>query len=104
LSIIADRQGPVLFRCTVISGNLHTYMIGDLQIGQNALQRRAADQAVLDPVACLKTFLIEHDSPQPNVSILKQAIWRIFKSHKLGYKTQVMASKSRHKEKTSNET
>lgn len=37
LTFIADRQGSFRFRCTVTCGNLHPFMIGKLQVGQNAL-------------------------------------------------------------------
>lgn len=41
LTFIADRQGSFRFRCTVTCGNLHPFMIGKLQVGQNTLLWRA---------------------------------------------------------------
>lgn len=37
LTFVADRQGSFRFRCTVTCGNLHPFMIGKLQVGQNDL-------------------------------------------------------------------
>ena len=37
LTFIADRQGSYRFRCNVPCGNLHPFMIGKLQVGQNTL-------------------------------------------------------------------
>ena len=37
LTFVADRQGTFRFRCTVTCGNLHPFMIGKLQVGQNEL-------------------------------------------------------------------
>jgi len=42
LTFIADRQGSFRFRCTVTCGNLHPFMIGKLQVGQNAVLWRGA--------------------------------------------------------------
>jgi len=42
LTFVADRQGSFRFRCTVICGNLHPFMIGKLQVGQNELLWRGA--------------------------------------------------------------
>lgn len=64
LSFVADRQGSFRFRCTVTRANLHRFMIGKLQIGQNALQWRAVVLAVLALVAYLWTFQFElEDQP-----------------------------------------
>jgi plastocyanin len=41
LTFVADRQGSFRFRCTVTCGNLHPFMIGKLQVGQNTLLWRA---------------------------------------------------------------
>jgi heme/copper-type cytochrome/quinol oxidase subunit 2 len=42
LTFVADRQGSFRFRCTVTCGNLHPFMIGKLQVGQNELLWRGA--------------------------------------------------------------
>jgi heme/copper-type cytochrome/quinol oxidase subunit 2 len=42
LSFVADRQGSFRFRCTVTCGNMHPFMIGKLQVGQNDQLWRAA--------------------------------------------------------------
>jgi heme/copper-type cytochrome/quinol oxidase subunit 2 len=47
LTFTAGRQGSFRFRCTVTCGNLHPFMIGKLQVGQNILLWRAAGLAVL---------------------------------------------------------
>ena len=41
LTFIANRQGSFRFRCTTTCGNLHPFMIGKLQVGQNTLLWRA---------------------------------------------------------------
>jgi plastocyanin len=41
LTFVADRQGTFRFRCTVTCGNLHPFMIGKLEVGQNSLLWRA---------------------------------------------------------------
>ena len=41
LTFVADRQGSFRFRCTVTCGNLHPFMIGKLNVGQNILLWRA---------------------------------------------------------------
>ena len=37
LTFVADQQGSFRFRCTVTCGNLHPFMIGKLNVGQNTL-------------------------------------------------------------------
>lgn len=37
LTFVADRQGSFRFRCTVTCGNMHPFMIGKLEVGQNRL-------------------------------------------------------------------
>ena len=51
LSFVADRQGSFRFRCTVTCGNLHPFMIGKLQVGQNMLLWRAVALSGLALVA-----------------------------------------------------
>jgi heme/copper-type cytochrome/quinol oxidase subunit 2 len=41
LTFVADRQGSFRFRCTVTCGNMHPFMIGKLEVGQNRLFLRA---------------------------------------------------------------
>jgi hypothetical protein len=41
LTFVADRRGSFRFRCTMTCGNLHPFMIGKLQVGQNTLLWRA---------------------------------------------------------------
>lgn len=36
LTFVADRQGTFRFRCTMTCGNLHPFMIGKLEVGQNS--------------------------------------------------------------------
>src|SRR5512145_3240973 len=47
LTFIAGKEGSYRFRCTVTCGNMHPFMIGKLQVGQNTLLWRAAALAVL---------------------------------------------------------
>ena len=41
LTFVADRQGSFRFRCTVTCGNMHPFMIGKLEVGQNLMFWRA---------------------------------------------------------------
>ena len=41
LTFVADRQGTFRFRCTVTCGNMHPFMTGKLEVGQNTLLWRA---------------------------------------------------------------
>lgn len=47
LTFTADRQGSFRFRCTATCGNLHPFMIGKLQVGQNTLLWRAVGLSIL---------------------------------------------------------
>jgi heme/copper-type cytochrome/quinol oxidase subunit 2 len=51
LTFVADQQGSFRFRCTVTCGNMHPFMIGKLQVGQNHLLWRGALLASLALVA-----------------------------------------------------
>lgn len=51
LTFVADRQGTFRFRCTVTCGNLHPFMVGKLQVGQNELLWRGALLAGLALIA-----------------------------------------------------
>lgn len=51
LTFVADQQGSFRFRCTVTCGNMHPFMIGKLQVGQNHLFWRGALLASLVLVA-----------------------------------------------------
>jgi heme/copper-type cytochrome/quinol oxidase subunit 2 len=51
LSFVADQQGSFRFRCTVTCGNMHPFMIGKLQVGQNDRMWRAAALMTLVLVA-----------------------------------------------------
>lgn len=51
LTFVADRQGTFRFRCTVTCGNLHPFIIGKLQVGQNELLWRGALLAGLALIA-----------------------------------------------------
>jgi len=51
LTFVADRPGSFRFRCTVTCGNMHPFMIGKLQVGQNTLLLRAVGLAVLALIA-----------------------------------------------------
>jgi len=51
LTFVANRGGSFRFRCTVTCGNLHPFMIGKLQVGQNELLWRGALLSVLMLVA-----------------------------------------------------
>lgn len=41
LDFMADREGTFRFRCTVTCGNLHPFMVGKIEVGQNTLLWRA---------------------------------------------------------------
>ena len=56
LIFVADRQGSFRFRCTVTCGNLHPFMIGKLEVGQNTLFWRAVALSGLVLVAGIWKF------------------------------------------------
>ena len=41
LTFVADQQGSFRFRCSVTCGNMHPFMIGKLEVGQNTRLWRA---------------------------------------------------------------
>jgi heme/copper-type cytochrome/quinol oxidase subunit 2 len=41
LTFVADQAGTFRFRCTVTCGNMHPFMTGKLEVGQNSLLWRA---------------------------------------------------------------
>ncbi|MBP1692230.1 MAG: cytochrome c oxidase subunit [Chloroflexi bacterium] len=41
LTFVADQQGSFRIRCTETCGNMHPFMLGKLQVGQNTLLWRA---------------------------------------------------------------
>lgn len=47
LSFVADQAGSFRFHCTVTCGNMHPFMTGKLEVGQNTLMWRAAALAGL---------------------------------------------------------
>jgi len=47
LSFVADRLGVFHFHCTTTCGNMHPFMIGKIQVGQNSLLWRAGGLAIL---------------------------------------------------------
>jgi len=50
-TFVADKSGVFRFRCSVACGNLHPFMIGKLQIGQNLLLIRGFALLILSIVA-----------------------------------------------------
>lgn len=56
LTFKADQQGSFRFRCTASCGNMHPFMIGKLEVGQNILFWRAVLLSVLTLVAGMWKF------------------------------------------------
>ncbi len=52
-TFVADRSGTFRFRCSIPCGNLHPFIIGKLQVGQNTLFLRAIGLAGLGVIAAL---------------------------------------------------
>ncbi|HWQ84596.1 MAG TPA: cupredoxin domain-containing protein [Anaerolineales bacterium] len=55
MTFVADQAGTYRFRCTVTCGNLHPFMIGKLQVGENSLLWRGRLLAVLALLAAFWT-------------------------------------------------
>ncbi len=55
-TFIADKAGTFRFRCSVPCGNLHPFIIGKLQVGQNILFLRAIGLGVLALGAALSVL------------------------------------------------
>ncbi len=53
LTFVADKSGSFRFRCSVTCGNMHPFMVGKLQVGQNLLFLRGAALSVLALIAGL---------------------------------------------------
>jgi heme/copper-type cytochrome/quinol oxidase subunit 2 len=47
LTFVANRQGSFRFRCTLTCGDMHPFMTGKLEVGQNLLFWRTAALAIL---------------------------------------------------------
>ncbi len=52
-TFVADKPGTFRFRCSVPCGNLHPFIIGKLQVGQNLLFLRAIGLGILALAAAL---------------------------------------------------
>jgi len=55
-TFVADKSGTFRFRCSVPCGNLHPFIIGKLQVGQNILLLRAIGLGALAVIAALWTL------------------------------------------------
>ena len=55
-TFVADNSGSFRFRCSVACGNLHPFMIGKLQVGQNSLFLRAIALGILAVAAGMWTL------------------------------------------------
>jgi heme/copper-type cytochrome/quinol oxidase subunit 2 len=55
-TFVATQSGSFRFRCSVPCGNLHPFMIGKLQVGQNTLFLRAIALGVLAVIAGVWTL------------------------------------------------
>jgi heme/copper-type cytochrome/quinol oxidase subunit 2 len=53
LTFVANRSGTFRFRCSATCGPLHPFMIGKIQVGEDALWWRAAGLSLLAVVAVL---------------------------------------------------
>ncbi len=53
LTFVASQSGSFRFRCSATCGNMHPFMVGKLQVGQNSLFLRGTALAVLSLFAGL---------------------------------------------------
>ncbi len=56
LTFVADKTGVFRFRCSIPCGNLHPFMSGKLQVGQDLLFWRATGLVVVAVIAALWTL------------------------------------------------
>ena len=69
-TFMADKSGSFRFRCSVACGNLHPFVIGKLQVGQNIPFWRAIAMGILAVAAGIWTMHNPHRKvPKPNVEI-----------------------------------
>ncbi len=65
-TFVATQSGSFRFRCSVACGNLHPFMIGKLQVGQNTLFLRAIALGILAVIAGVWTLRNPgHTIPKP---------------------------------------
>lgn len=68
-TFVAAQSGSFRFRCSVACGNLHPFMIGKLQVGQNTLFLRAIVLGILAVIAGVWTLRLPAlKGPNPAMS------------------------------------